>query len=403
MGIDLNKCHLGSDGASTFSRRLAGVAALLKKDYPLMQWIHCVAHREALAASDSIQDVEYLKKTVEPAIGGVYRHFSNSGIREASLHQMQVVLEDPRIKLKEPSSVRWLSHASAVEAFRKSFASIIVELDRESTERHDMAASGWLKKIQTFKFAASLLLLSDVLPILVRLSKKFQVRSLAYSDIKPALVAADTSLQQLLVEDGEHLSNVKEFVTSAAKKGVKLFISGNCENLQQAVDAFKKSVGHPYIKALQKALANRFPSLPVIDALSIFQPNLCRKVKPEDLAFYGNEKASTLMSTLTGFIDEDPETIRYNSEDSSAKSCKLFVDSLATRQEWRPLKSLMYTNSSPASSSTHSDSDSGSSVSNFIQMLYSTGNAQDLPNLMFITNWGLAIPMSSVECERDFS
>eukprot|EP00117_Sycon_ciliatum_P024343 scpid22006/ scgid20446/ SCAN domain-containing protein 3; Protein ZNF452 len=60
-GVDLAKCHLGSDGASTFAGRINGVAAQLQREYPLMKWIHCVAHREALAASDAISQVPYLK------------------------------------------------------------------------------------------------------------------------------------------------------------------------------------------------------------------------------------------------------------------------------------------------------------------------------------------------------
>lgn len=118
----------------------------------------------------------------------------------------------------------------------------------------------------------------------------------------PALTVANTSLQQQLQEDGERLSGIKEYVTNAAKKGVKLQVSSNYANVQEAVAAFKKFVAQPYIRSLLKALANRFPSLPVIDALSIFQPNLCRKLKQRDLASCGNEKLLTLMKTASVLV-----------------------------------------------------------------------------------------------------
>ena len=93
--MDLARCHLGSDGARTFSGRVNGVAAQLKQEFLSFQWVHCVAHREALAAADAITSVEYLKTTVEPAVGGVYRHFNNSPVKEANLHHMQEIIHDP--------------------------------------------------------------------------------------------------------------------------------------------------------------------------------------------------------------------------------------------------------------------------------------------------------------------
>eukprot|EP00117_Sycon_ciliatum_P022176 scpid22011/ scgid19206/ len=90
---------------------------------------------------------------------------------------MQQILNEPSIKLKEPSSVRWLSHEGSVRAFRKSFKSVVRELRRQADEKNDAAAAGWLRKVKTFRFVASLLLLGDVFPILATLSKTFQLRN----------------------------------------------------------------------------------------------------------------------------------------------------------------------------------------------------------------------------------
>ena len=67
-----------------------------------------------------------------------------------------------------------------------------------------MAAKGWLKKVTTFRFVASFLMLSDVLPVLARLSKTFQARCIVFPDIEPPLTAAQTSLDQLHEDDSEY-------------------------------------------------------------------------------------------------------------------------------------------------------------------------------------------------------
>ena len=370
--VDLNKCHLGSDGARTFSGRLNGVAVQLQQDHPGMQWVHCVAHREALAAADAMKSVDYLKTVAEPTIAGIYRHFSNSPVKEARLHRMQELVDDPHLKLKEPSATRWLSHAFAVSACRKSFASIVIELERQATEQHDMAAKGWVKKVKTFRFAATLLLMSDVLPILVRLSKTFQRRQIIYSDVSPALSTARLSLQQLEQEDGEYLQSIPTFLANLKAKGVDLLGNNNVEEL---TEQFRRNLAVPYLQALLAALTDRFPLLPVMDALSIFQPALCPLANSPDLSSYGNEKLALLLGA-SGVFDGDHPSLRR----------------IEAKQEWRALKSMM------------SDSMSKTSdVQVFITTLYETGQADTLPNLMYLANWGLAIPVTSVECERDFS
>ena len=132
--IPLRHSHAGSDGCSTFAGRQNGIVAQLWRDNPQMIGIHCVCHREALAAENACNAVKYLKETVQPVLAGVYRHFSNSSVCEAGLHTMQEILNDQGLKLVEPKFVRWLSHKAAVRAFLVSLPAIILELEREAEE-----------------------------------------------------------------------------------------------------------------------------------------------------------------------------------------------------------------------------------------------------------------------------
>ena len=103
----------------------------------------------------------------------MYSFYDYSAVRTAGI---QEVLNDPRLKLSKASDVRWLSHDKAVENLRKCLPSVINSLEREASERHDAEALGLATFVKKYKFVATLLMLSDVLPPLASLSRAFQKR-----------------------------------------------------------------------------------------------------------------------------------------------------------------------------------------------------------------------------------
>ena len=201
-GINMRRLHFGTDGAANFTGRYTGVATQLRAVNPHMVHVHCVAHREALAAGDVCQTIAYLKDVFQPTLGGVFRSFDNSPTRESSLHQIQAWLQIKETKLKEPKFVRWLSRAAAVSAFVKCLPAVITALEREATERKDPAAKAYANRVKTFRFVACLLLLADVLPHLSHLSRKFQESNLDYSQLKPALDTTVLCIQQMFTHFG---------------------------------------------------------------------------------------------------------------------------------------------------------------------------------------------------------
>ena len=74
----------------------------------------------------------------------------------------------PQLKLVKAVDTRWLSHDKAVSVVRKSYAPIVISLEREASDRLS-------KFIRKFKFVASPAMLADVPPVLSILSKAFQV------------------------------------------------------------------------------------------------------------------------------------------------------------------------------------------------------------------------------------
>ena len=109
------------------------MATRLKAVNPHMVHVHCVAHREELAAADACQTIAYLMDVLQPTLGGgVFKFFDNSPKRESSLHQIQALLEIKETKLNEPKFVKWLSQDDAVrcdDAIR-SLPAVITALKR---------------------------------------------------------------------------------------------------------------------------------------------------------------------------------------------------------------------------------------------------------------------------------
>lgn len=128
-GVGIQKVvGYGSNGANVMVGCRGGVATRLKKSNPLMLTIHCINHRLALGAAQSIESVLYLKKFNEILVG-IFKLYHYSSVRQAALKEIQSIYKDPILKFKEPKSVRWLSHRQAVDAVRRSLVSLIISLD----------------------------------------------------------------------------------------------------------------------------------------------------------------------------------------------------------------------------------------------------------------------------------
>jgi hypothetical protein len=84
-------CAIGSDGASVMVGKRNGVVAKLKELVPNLLSNHCVAHRLALAVSQSTKNLPYLK-TFKDVLDQVFRFYRNSPVRMAALHEIQVCI-----------------------------------------------------------------------------------------------------------------------------------------------------------------------------------------------------------------------------------------------------------------------------------------------------------------------
>ena len=155
-----------------------GVPAKLKADIPTLVNIHCVCHKLALACTDTVAELKFIKQ-VETTLRQLWQWLENSPKRMEAFLKIQVnlqkskALSDKHLKLitrrlKKACSTRWLSFEKSVSAAKSQYEAILHTLS-EFAET-DSAALGLQKMLNQVKFLGALYILHEVLPKLSQLS-----------------------------------------------------------------------------------------------------------------------------------------------------------------------------------------------------------------------------------------
>lgn len=354
----------GSDGAPVMIGRHNGVAALLKRVVPWLIANHCVCHRLALASAQAADEISYLKE-FKAVLGQLYRFYSYSAVRTSGLKEIQDILNDPRLKLTEAKDVRWLSHEKAVSNLRRCLPSVITSLEREASERHDAQALGLATFVRKYKFVATLLMLSDILPPLAALSRALQREDLDYSLVQPLLIGTIATLKNLKCTPGEHFNSLDTMIQDNLKD-FNIRLSPHDQR-------FRVSIYEKYIDAVVRHLEQRFPDVHLLEAFTLFDG----KSWPEDptlLNEFGFEYLVVLTEHFSLLLDGND---KVNSEWNVFKHSTVADNALKIR-----------------SMSPH-------------QMMIALTETDSLstlfPNMFKLALIGLLIPASTADCERGFS
>ena len=125
-GIEMSRVmSFGSDGASVMTGKTNGVAALLRRQNPHMRNVHCIAHRIALCLSQATENIPALKEH-QQILTDLFYYFKLNNKREAALHDIQMILDDPIFKTREIHSVQWLSYFEALTTVYRSLESLFI-------------------------------------------------------------------------------------------------------------------------------------------------------------------------------------------------------------------------------------------------------------------------------------
>ena len=91
---------LATDSAPVMLSDKNGLAGRMKNDNPMMLSAGCIAHRLALCTSQAADKVSYLKEYQE-TLTSIFQHFKKSAVRSQKLKEIQDLLQEPQLKVKE--------------------------------------------------------------------------------------------------------------------------------------------------------------------------------------------------------------------------------------------------------------------------------------------------------------
>lgn len=101
--IELDKkglCACVSDGAAVMTGVKSGFASLLKKENPQVISVHCICHRLALACTDTLQNVGYIKN-VHTWLMQLWNMLQKSPKKMASFLQTQLRIKSLQLTTQE--------------------------------------------------------------------------------------------------------------------------------------------------------------------------------------------------------------------------------------------------------------------------------------------------------------
>ena len=249
---------------------------------------------------------------------------------------------------------------------------LIDTLEHIHEDTREPEALGMLRTIKTYNFVATLMMLSDVLPVLTCLSRSLQAKTADFTLVTSQLTYVQHSLQQIKKRpsDQEYLSTVHDTVTDLATGVV---------NLEKARENFNKNVLHPYLEEVSRQISCRFKdTLSLLTAFSIFDPQKCPTVV-QQLHKYGTAELEKLLK----FYGETTE-IEY---EGNVFSTPADVNKTETRQEWKVFKLVILGQEFLIEGTCNTVPE----------------KCETFPNINILLIIAMVLPMSTATVERSFS
>ncbi|CAI7892239.1 unnamed protein product [Closterium sp. NIES-53] len=173
-GLELQRISgMTTDGASVMTGGQTGLVARLRTRVPHIVPCHCVAHREALAAKDDVEEFPEFN-VVDKVVRAFADILGRSIVQHARFKNLQEVITQTNLEMQGIKYVRWLSRGDAIERFADVLPAAVVLLHKYDKATYTLVTS--------LKFQFFLFFLVDVLQELNSLNLKFQRRQVRTRD-----------------------------------------------------------------------------------------------------------------------------------------------------------------------------------------------------------------------------
>ena len=253
---------------------------------------------------------------------------------------------------------------------------LIDTLEHIHEDTGEPEALGMLRTMKTHNFVATLMMLSDVLPVLTCLSRALQAKTADFTLVASQLTYVQHSLQQIKERpnDQEYPSTVHDTVTD---------LTIGVVDLQAARKNFNKNVLQPYLEEVSRQISCHFKdTLGLLTSFSIFNPQKC-PTDVQQLHKYGTAELEKLLK----FYGETTE-IEYKGNVFSTPSD---VNKTETRHEWKSFELVIFEEKSLSLKEIAT------------LFLRSEAKCVTFPNCKILLTFAMVLPVSTATVELSFN
>lgn len=367
---------LGSDGASVMTGKTNGCAAIMRRENPHMSNIHCVAHKLALCTSQAAESIPLLKKH-QQILTDLFYYFKGSSKRATKLHEIQVLVDDPALTIKEIHSVRWLSYFNALTAVFRTTDSLMTYLADVSVS--DPKANGLKKKIATDQFISVTYMMMDAMAPVTVLSQFFQTENVDVALVKVKLDLCLGDLEKIKAMESPYLSKLKEDLSETESTYKDHHITRTGFNLKNVTEAF--------IDSLTGNIKSRFPDNDLLANFSVLAMRPISFLSAQELDDFGTKEIQSLCDTY----GSQQTAVWKETGLEHQKTSQPMIDSEKTLVEWKLAKKVVL-----------AEQYSRDSLVKLWKSIVKYHRDQ-FPNLTILAKLAITCAVHTAGCERGFS
>ena len=269
----------GSDGAGPFSGIHIGVWKVIRDLFAYCFTIHCVCHRQALAAGAAAKEVPYLSRLFD-VVEALGRHYTWSPVRMDALQKtlMEMYGSTGSHKLTKSATTRWLTHDQVTAMIYACLAGILDDLNSRGdgdaanpdlpsdlrTGKADIKSAGFHKFMFTREFICFLCLARDVLPIMAALSRHMQARNVDFTVLEIEMPDAIAKIERQIETPGSHWLGREDKIKSVERELNVSVPRGHPTRTDRWMESWRKK----WLLLVVANMKQRFPMVPKLAALS---------------------------------------------------------------------------------------------------------------------------------------
>lgn len=257
-----NFISIATDGAAVLTGRQTGLVERLKRDFPRLQSVHCLAHRLELAVADSLKIVAGCNH-FEVFISKLHSLYNQSTKNAKELEKAAADLQMQILKIGKIFTIRWVASSfRTIKAVLKDFPVLARHFATASEDATCSGAerskyTGLLKHLTSTGFLSDLAVMKDVLRELQGLSLRLQRQDVS-------LVDASRQIQQTI----EVVSAMKDSGGKTERKIQDAIEAGQLRNVNLRETQAKINRGQFY----QSIIDNLQKRLPDSELVAMLKP-----------------------------------------------------------------------------------------------------------------------------------